>query len=126
MNDQSMINGSRKEAAAVMVKEILGAGEGVGSKVSGFGVMLTAIWLILEYQSGFAHDEFARLHTEIAQAKELVTERVEIRREAMQLQWEHNQKLLREEISTLRLHMESHMGDCERKFREIAESLEKG
>ena len=110
---------TRQSALAEILKAILGGGEGAGSKVSGFGVMLAAIWLILEWQGSAITSEQDRIRRDIEHTREQIVAEMSVRRDALQNVLERNDADMRHEIGDLRQFLKIEHDRCDERINKI-------
>ena len=112
---------ARKDTMTEMIKAALGAGEGAGSKISGFGVMLACIWLILEWQGGAIRSEQDQIRKDIETNRNIVVEQMALRREALQNMLERNDAAMQHEIADMRKFLELEHDRCEERITKIVQ-----
>lgn len=84
-----------------VLKAALGAGDTAGSKASGFGVMLAAIWMILEWQGGATRSEIDAVRSEMQQQRMLIEQQASVKCEQMMTQIGRDIDVLRRRVDVL-------------------------
>ena len=117
--EKASLGSSKGDLVAQVVKAALGGGDSAGSKATGFGVMLAAIFLILEWQGGAVRSEQDQIRKDIEHTREQIVVEMGVRRDALQNVLERNDTDMRHEIGDLRQFLKIEHDRCDDRINKI-------